>query len=288
LEVLYFAYGSNLNKDDWAHYSSKPLEPLFTAYLPDHQVRFSYRSPVRGGGVLDLRPAIGHIVPGVMFRGGDEHWATLNRKEGPAYQRLEKICLTTDGREHRAFVYEVLDDKREPFVPPSTGYLDVVSVGLQSFKLPSAHLEAAARNEADAPLEALFSYGTLMRGECRHSFVSDAESIVPARTHGLLFDCGDYPTLRVAEGQRQVVRGELLRLPGIRERLRVLDEVEGFAGFGRDGSWFRRGLIEATTEDRRTHVAWTYLGESPVATAVIASGDWRLHQREKSEAAGEL
>ena len=65
-----FAYGSNLNLRDlelWCQRLGRPpalmVKPGVPAYLPDHEVVFDYLSSSRKGGVLDLRPSVGKIVP---------------------------------------------------------------------------------------------------------------------------------------------------------------------------------------------------------------------------------
>src|SRR5207302_373144 len=59
---FYFAYGSNLNHADWTAwcrrkgYPENLLEPLFPAWLPDRQLRFTSYSHSREGCDLDERP----------------------------------------------------------------------------------------------------------------------------------------------------------------------------------------------------------------------------------------
>jgi len=84
----YFAYGSNLNSDDWqdwcrrAGYRADLLQPLRTGWLVDHHPIYHYRSSGRRGGALDITPTIGHLTPGVLFRVGEDAWSALDAKEG--------------------------------------------------------------------------------------------------------------------------------------------------------------------------------------------------------------
>lgn len=125
---------------------------------------------------------------------------------------------------------------------------------------------------------ALFVYGTLMRGECRHRHLGRFRFIAPAVASGTLLDCGDYPALRL-DGAG-TVRGELVELGDIAD-LRRLDQVEGFHGFASPMSWFRRTLITVRLPSGEARRAWVYAGHSALALArgVIPSGDWRSHRR---------
>ena len=151
-----------------------------------------------------------------------------------------KHCLTLDGQVHEAWICQ------GPGQPGESGVAE----------------------------DTLFVYGTLLRGESRHRFLGDYRSMVPAAARGTLYDCGDYPAMRL--GADGVVYGELVRLRDV-EVLRTLDEVEGFRGFGDPTSWFRRTLTEARLPDGRIRVAWVYVGMTALdgSRSRIVSGDWR-------------
>lgn len=125
---------------------------------------------------------------------------------------------------------------------------------------------------------ALFVYGTLMRGECRHGHLGRFRSLASAVASGTLLDCGDYPALRL-DGAG-TVRGELVELGDVAD-LRRLDQIEGFHGFGEPMSWFRRTLITVRLPTGEARRAWVYAGQTALGLArgVIPSGDWRSHRR---------
>ena len=118
----YFAYGSNLNLNDlekWCQRIGRPFAltgKAAPAYLPDHETVFDYFSESRRGGVLDLRPAVGKVVPGALFEVVDEDLKTLDLKEGVPliYRRARKRVLFPDGREVEAVAYEVAPEYRSP------------------------------------------------------------------------------------------------------------------------------------------------------------------------------
>ena len=70
---LYFAYGSNLNINDFEQwclsrgYPAGLLTPVGRASLRDFELSFGYHSSSREGGVLDIREGRGRLVPGVIF-----------------------------------------------------------------------------------------------------------------------------------------------------------------------------------------------------------------------------
>lgn len=285
---LYFAYGSNLNPADWQRWCKENghradnLKPLFTAWLPDRELRFTRYSKGRKGGVLDVVPQLGKLVPGVVFEVTGDGWNALDEKEGTlhgAYRRIETECLTADGQFHPVAVYEVNPERREPYVAPNSEYVEVVCQGLQKFGLDDGPLNAACANTASPDLVgAIFVYGTLLRGECRHHLLEDfrPECILLSEARGRLLDFGEYPGLALNGAEDRCVSGEFVRTNRIVELLEKLDRVEGFHGYGQQGSLFRRALIEVGMCDGRVRLAWVYLaGGTEESVAEIPSGNWR-------------
>ena len=152
-----FAYGSNLNLRDlelWCQRLGRPpalmVRAGVPAYLPDHEVVFDYLSSSRKGGVLDLRPSVGRIVPGALFEVTEEDLRTLDLKEGVPliYRQVEKRVLLADGREVMARAYEVAPEYRLPApVAPADAYVEIVAAGLAAFGHDDRMLRAAAQGE---------------------------------------------------------------------------------------------------------------------------------------------
>ena len=121
--TLYFGYGSNLDADDWNIWcEEKKLDPsgvkeIGPCWLPDHRLKFHYRSFRREGGAADVVPAgCGHAVPGVLFELNDRALANMDRKEGHpnTYQRTMVDVLLPDGHLHQLLVREDLLLARHP------------------------------------------------------------------------------------------------------------------------------------------------------------------------------
>jgi gamma-glutamylcyclotransferase (GGCT)/AIG2-like uncharacterized protein YtfP len=285
--MLYFGYGSNLCEPDLARYCRDRglapirLERVGPAFLPDRRLAFTHRSTSRGGGVLDVPPARGQAVAGVLFRvSSDDSIAALDRKEGEGhtYLRFEPVVLTEDGTEHRAIAYEVSPKCREPFVAPAPSYLDVVRRGYEAHGIDLAPLTAAAVGRSHVgPVPYVFVYGTLRRGEERHPAllrhtVTGGEA---ATTAGTLLDLGPYPGL-VVDGQGGSVTGELYGIPDSDSLFEELDAIETFRGFGVPGSLYRRAVVRVRTAGSGSKLAWTYVClDPPTGSPVIGSGDWR-------------
>jgi len=283
----YFAYGSNLHDVDrraWGRRrgTGDPLgEPLGPAWLPDHELAFHYRSHVRRGGALDVRPSPGQAVPGMLYRPGPGGFAPLDLKEGvpERYERIPVTVLDASGTAISAQTYQVRPARRAGFVAPTEGYLRVVQEGLARHGLSKRMLLAAARNEPPpSESSAAFVYGTLMRGECRHELlacVGDLAGISGARAPGRLLDLGAWPGLLPPSEPQDRVQGELVPLRDPARATALRDEVEDFLGYGSRRSLYHRVLlrVEAPPGPR---LAWAYRYVGPTGGArPILSGDWR-------------
>jgi len=282
----YFAYGSNLNLRDlgrWCQTLGRPLALTgkgIPAFLPDHEAIFDYRSESRKGGVLDLRPSIGKVVPGALFEVVDEDLKTLDLKEGVPliYQRTQKRVLLADGREADALAYEVSPEYRTPEpVAPSEAYVEIVAEGLADFGQDDRMLRAAARGEETPFLvTGLFVYGTLLQGGSRHAELRKCGGVwstLAATAPGVIFDCGAFPGMLPGGGG--TVHGELVDLRDVPAALSHLDGVEGFEGFEAARALFRRALITVRTVDGVDRLAWSYLWAGGTRHPRIESGDWR-------------
>ena len=147
--LLYFAYGSNLNKFDWNHHGVRPpfddcFEKVSNAWLSDYVPAFTYDSPVRSGGVLDVVARPGCCTPGVVFRlKSRKGLDALRQKEGSPYSIIAATVVTSDNRLMDVFTFTI-----KPryvlgnYVTPSEEYVTVVRKGLRYHKLSTNVLDA--------------------------------------------------------------------------------------------------------------------------------------------------
>lgn len=293
LADLYFAYGSNLNRDDWREWcgehghSPDVLNYYSIAHLPDHDVRFSYDSATRKGGVLDIQRREGQLVPGVIFEVGRDGWKALDEKEGApnAYEQVDVTVLDDRGREVAVKTYRVRNGRNERYVKPTEEYRDIVLAGLESYDLSAHAVKAAAVNKRARPLvDAFFVYGTLMRRELRFSALQrhGVRCTLLADAFGRLIDLGSFPALIHDDTADSKVHGDFIRVAHPKAAIRELDEIEGFHGFGVPGSLYRRTLCKVDVGEGHIRQAWTYCWAGAAdAGACIASGDWREYRGER-------
>ena len=291
---LYFGYGSNLNEAElrtWCR-RNRLVFPFrgrgVRAFLPDMELGFNYRSSSRGGGALNLVDRFGQAVPGVLFTVVPGGWQTLDRKEGASsrsqcYDRKKVVVLLEEGRQISAVTYIAGEGiASDSFVQPAPGYLGFVEEGLEAYGLDDSMLKHVAGNRAVPwTVAKLFAYGTLMQGESLHHNVAyhgNLLSIRRACVRGRLVDMGKYPGMLPAQGGTESVVGELLEMRDVSRTLKVVDEIEGFLGWGRSGSLYRRALVRARTDCATEELAWTYFLAKQVNGPLIESGDWRSRQ----------
>jgi gamma-glutamylcyclotransferase (GGCT)/AIG2-like uncharacterized protein YtfP len=246
---------------------------------------FNCSSTARQGGVLSyLDGSIGQVVQGIVFEVDEDGLAVLDMKEGAKadgrgqYVRREVTVLTEDGGVIDAVTYQANPLNTVDSVAPHEDYVKVVRKGYLAHMLRENNLLDAARNEPRSFLiQQLFTYGTLMRGECRsrHLFPDKARLARSAVAKGMLLDLGSYPGMVVAEDDASQVLGELCELVSPAETLGCLDRVEGFVGYGKDGSLFRRAIVSVTTAGGLVHPAWVYLYNQPGSNRVVPGGNWK-------------
>ena len=270
---LFFGYGSTLDAATWD--GAMPMVPVGPATLPDNCLSFDYRSRRRGCGVLNLKARLGGVVEGYLFQVDDQAVAALDRRDGhPAcYRREDVVVLDAAGREVRAFTYRVVPHRVIGFVAPNDAYMASCMAGRGRYGLTTDDVTAAAEGK-EALCESVFVYGTLMRGERRASswMPLTPPCVLLARTFGTLRHHGDYPGL--VPGRDGMVEGEFIQFDDVADALERFDRIEGFAGFVKDESLFRRILTDVDVGSGRVRQAWTYETTRPDAP-FITGGDWR-------------
>jgi gamma-glutamylcyclotransferase (GGCT)/AIG2-like uncharacterized protein YtfP len=272
--TLYFAYGSNLDAEDWTAFCTLRdfpcvrLEPVSPALLLDAELVFDRHSRSRQGGVLNLRERPGQAAEGMLFRSDNAALRALDMKEGAPrhYARVRRHAVLPDGTVVEAMTYV---GPSQGFHPPHADYLAVVRRGRIAHGLAPGMMEEAAR---DTPLALtihhLFVYGTLMTGEANARHLAG----VPRQAgsvRGVLHDCGPYPALALGEGE---THGEVVELP--LERLAGMDALEDVAPAGAPGGLYRRSVLPVRTAEAVLR-AYVYVMDDPSRFPRIPGGDWR-------------
>lgn len=120
--MLYFAYGSCMNKAD-LHRTTPDATLISTAIVPNYKLDYSINSINRAGGVADIIPAEGHKVEGILWDVPD--FSTLDKREQSPYTYEQTpIILQTPTGEVEAITYTAVF--KDTPVKPSPEYLQLL------------------------------------------------------------------------------------------------------------------------------------------------------------------
>lgn len=128
---LYFAYGSNLNKDQM-QMRCPDAKPLGKLMLADWRLVFR--------GVADIEPCEDGILPIGLWSITDDCEAALDVYEG--FPRLyRKKYFNIKGKRYMTYVMN-----HDHISPPSKGYADTIREGYNNFRLPLGFLDEAIQH----------------------------------------------------------------------------------------------------------------------------------------------
>jgi gamma-glutamylcyclotransferase (GGCT)/AIG2-like uncharacterized protein YtfP len=298
---LAFAYGSNTDLahlDAWCRengYGTGLFRPVGTAELADAALAFNHYSIRRKGGALNLRAHRGGLVKGLLLEVQPGGWEALDHKEGVrsrAYRAVRRHAIGARGEAVPVTTYVASPQHGELHHTPAPGYVETVLKGYMACGINAAALEdAAAGRRSDPGLDAVFVYGTLLRGESRAGAVSagNPSCVLLAEAPGVLTDLDAFPAMELPRpgGPADAwVEGEFVRFPDISRTLAALDTIEGAQPFGAPGGLYRRTVIDVGVGDGRRRRAWVYVMDEAERSGhrVIASGSWREHRRRRDQA----
>ncbi|WP_200153353.1 gamma-glutamylcyclotransferase [Chromatium okenii] len=283
-DPFYFAYGSNLNSDDWQQFcqergfSIDVLEPVAPTWLPDYRPIYHYYSSGRNGGALDVIQSLGQVTPGMLFRVRSDGWAALDTKEGAPnyYERRDVTVLNAAGEMIPAITYCVVAEKRQDeFVPPADEYVELVTAGLLAWNLPTTvHTQAAQNESLTFLVQHVFAYGLLQSEYDLGQSLTNIGQRQPARIRGQIFDLGNYPGWLPSAGVNDWVDGELLTLKQPDFSLARIDRIEGFDEYSSD-ALYHRVLVTATTDSGETVLAWCYRYARAIHSQPLKNGRWQ-------------
>tara|TARA_B100000965_G_scaffold67010_1_gene52534 strand:- start:476 stop:1345 length:870 start_codon:yes stop_codon:yes gene_type:complete len=281
--TLYFAYGSNLDFEDWSKWCAKKqadpsgMVEIEPAFLPDYELKFHYYSGNREGGAADVVPSsVGNLVPGVLFELNSKTLELMDDKEGVKYNCYERKWVEVikfDGSIVKALTYVVCQEKiQNNYVEPTSKYVNLIRNGLIKRGLPIEYLDNSL-GTAISTLNYIFVYGTLMKQESRNGILEQysAEFLGQNSITGKLLHLSNFPGM--IHDDNSEISGELYHCQEIGECLSKLDWIEGFYGYNSNDSLFTR-IITKVNDENNPKWAWTYKynGESG---KIIKSGDWR-------------
>jgi gamma-glutamylcyclotransferase len=151
MTVLYFAYGSNMDKQRLRERVGN-FNSECAAVLRDYELCFNKLASgsTKGKGYANVMASAGSMVEGILYGIDKEGITKLDRCEGcPVhYARKEKyVEIPTTGEVHLAQVYIATPEQLRDNLYPTKGYLD--------------HLLAGERLLTPAYMEFLNSFPTL-------------------------------------------------------------------------------------------------------------------------------
>ena len=163
--VKYFAYGSNMDKEDldkWCKEKNlKPvtfLEEPKAAVLYGWELAFNYFSTNRDAGAANIMEVPGKSIYGLLLVLGPEDFAKIARKEGSptSYAKVEppiKIRLLDDGRTvNDVHTFKVIKTREEATMQkPKPDYMRLLISNARHYGFSSEYISMLENIETATP-----------------------------------------------------------------------------------------------------------------------------------------
>ena len=275
---LYFAYGSNLDFDDWSDWCSKRnadpscLVEYKRAYLPGFSINYSHYSTTREAGAANILPNKHGLngTYGVLFEVETDCLKLLDKKEGhPNHYRRKNVEAITDcGEKVEAITYISSKYDGNSHFPPSIMYHNLIVNGLSKRQLPTFDIEFSLKGNANNNIGFIVAYGTLKRGHEREHFMP-GDFVCDGKIKGDLYDLGPYPGL--VDGNGQVVC-EVYLSTNLVDDVRSLDQIEGT---NLNPPLYQRKLVPVECADGKLRfgICYFYNGDLQGHSKII-DGNW--------------
>jgi gamma-glutamylcyclotransferase len=172
-ERYYFAYGSNMNKEQLRSRGVRPLS-VAVAKLPDHRIAFHGYSKTWDGAVetvVSPGQEIWGVIYTLTFSDADrlDTWQDVRLDGTGAYFLFPTRVTVTEGKTHPVLIYkkDILGEPQNP----SREYLDFILQGALEHGLPSSYVDELRGIESkkaayDVPSFGKFSSGLLGGTSC--------------------------------------------------------------------------------------------------------------------------
>lgn len=139
--VVYFAYGSNMSTARLRE-RMPSCEPIGTATLPGHVLRFHKRSTDKSGKCNAFASSNDNAVIGVLFSFDPAERSELDKAEGVGggYEYAMVTVINDKGRRRKALTYLATPDYIDDSLKPYDWYKDFVLAGSREHGLPPEYI----------------------------------------------------------------------------------------------------------------------------------------------------
>ncbi len=130
----YFAYGSNLNKQQMLQ-QCPGVKPKYQAILPNYRLIFTGWSREWKGGTASIKPVRGEKVNGAIYEISESDLRRLDRFEDypTTYDRINVLVLKDDGSAIKAITY--IKRRQSDETKPSVEYLALMKQGYKDWSI---------------------------------------------------------------------------------------------------------------------------------------------------------
>jgi len=148
--VHYFAYGSNMDKEDldkWCENKRKPMvtfRSISPAKLNGYKLSFNYFSSCRNGGAANIMESKKDCVYGLLIEMEKDNLNTIRTKEGyPNF--YDEICVGVETFNGTLFrdvkTYKVVKSQEKPnHQPPTRYYMQLIIKNARKYSFPSEYI----------------------------------------------------------------------------------------------------------------------------------------------------
>lgn len=153
----YFAYGSNMDKEDldaWCEKKNYPkitLKSIIPAKLVGYRLAFNYSSSSRNCGAANIMEVENGEVYGLLMEIDNDELQIIREKESyPKCYKEIGICVDSlEGQRNvEAITYKVAKNKESNcHEPPSKYYIRLIISNAIKYQFPSFYIEALERVE---------------------------------------------------------------------------------------------------------------------------------------------
>ncbi|MDO9333755.1 MAG: gamma-glutamylcyclotransferase family protein [Dehalococcoidales bacterium] len=130
----YFAYGSNLNKQQMKQ-RCPDAKPRFQAVLPNYKLIFTGWSREWKSGTASIKPVRGEKVAGAVYEISEKDLRRLDRYEDypTTYDRINVLVIKEDGVASHAITY--IKRRQSDETKPSAEYLAIIRQGYRDWTI---------------------------------------------------------------------------------------------------------------------------------------------------------